>query len=238
MPTFGDFESYGEPLSVTEARDHVTTLWRARRCAGGEPDFVAKCFTPQRRGGGESHPDDPLDTDPAHQFIESVKQLKKAQDESPRNLCRVHAFGFADGDAFSITDHHARGTLKAWIAKKGSVDSAALKHVVSSIVAGCLALKRSRGFSHGNLKPSNILLGGNPRPLRHTPLLLMDAHPIASLQAARVAREDRGPVGDLFHQAALQRAALVAFEDLLVAAATRFSGVFVEIGRASCRERV
>ena len=78
------------------------------------------------------------------------------------------------------------------------MDSAALQQVVHSIVGVCLALKRARGYSHGNLKPANVLLvGEKKRPLRRTPLHLADAYPASPLQLARLARDDRRVVDEL-----------------------------------------
>ena len=31
MPTFGEFETYGEPIATIEERGHITTVWQARK---------------------------------------------------------------------------------------------------------------------------------------------------------------------------------------------------------------
>ena len=186
MPTFGDFETFGEPLAITEDRGHVSTVWRARKVGtSGDPAFALKYYVPHRRTPVPGRPEDALENDPAQKFLAGIKQFQKTHREGGRNLAPIHDFGFAVEGVWYATDFYPRNTLKAWIARRGGVDSAALRQVVHSLVAGCLALKSARGFSHGNLKPANVFLVGKPRPLRGTPLHLADAYPAAPLQLAR-----------------------------------------------------
>ena len=201
MPTFGHYETYGEPLAITEDRGHVSTVWRARKAGDqGDPNFAVKCYAPHRRQSPEGKPEDALDKDPAQEFLAGVKQLQKAYNEGARGIVPIHDVGFSDEGAWYVTNYYPRNTLKAWIARRGGVDSAALRQVVNGIVSGCLALKRARGFPHGNLKAANIFLVGKPRPLRSTPLHLADAYPAAPLQLARLGKEDRREADELLHQ--------------------------------------
>ncbi len=198
MPKFGDYETFGEPLAITEDRGHVSTVWRARKAEDlGDPTFAVKYYAPQRRPVPEGRAEDALDNDPAQKFLAGIKQLQKARSEGGRGLAPIHDFGFADEGVWYATDFYPRKTLKAWIARRGGVDSAALRQVVHGIVTGCLALKRARGFSHGNLKAANVFLVGKPRPLRRTPLHLADVYPAAPLHLARLIRDDRRAVDDL-----------------------------------------
>lgn len=201
MPIFGDFETVGEPVAVTEQSGHVSTVWRARkRGSDGDATHAVKCFAPARRKSGEGAAEDALDKDRGLEFLEGVKQLKKAQAEGGRCLSTIHAFGFADEGAWYVGDFYPRNTLKAWIARRGSVDSAGLSQVVHCIVTGCLALKKARGYSHGNLKAANVFLVGKPQPLRKAPLELADAYPAAPLQLARLAGQEKVTVDELLHQ--------------------------------------
>lgn len=201
MPSFGDFETYGEALAITEERGHVSTVWQARKAGGDNRLYVIKCYAPRALDHPAVQREGALERDRALEFLDGVKQLKKAQTEGGRNLAPIHDLGKNDGEAWYATDHYPRNNLKAWIARRGGVDSAALRHVLQSVVAGCLALKRARGFSHGNLKPSNVFLVGQPRPLKKTPLVLTDAYPAAPLQLAGLESADRSQVGDLLAQA-------------------------------------
>ncbi len=108
--------------------------------------------------------------------------------------------GISPDGVWYITDYYPRGSLQALVGRRAKVDDAALKQIVRFIVAGCLALKRSRGFSHGNLKASNVFLVGKPQPLSKTPMALGDAYPASALQMARLDTQDRREVDELLHQ--------------------------------------
>lgn len=204
MPTFGEFETVGEPIAVTDYRGHVTTVWRARKLGTqDDPGFAVKCFAPHRRKAAASQEEEALDRDHGLEFLEGVKQLKKAHAEGGRSLCPIHAFGLADegASAWYVTDFYPRNTLKAWIARRGSVDGGALAQVVRCVCAAGLALKRSRGYSHGNLKAANIFLVGKPRPLRQTPLELGDVYPSGAAPLTRLEsaenRDAKALLGDV-----------------------------------------
>src|SRR5438132_3848687 len=217
MPTFGDYETVGEPVATKDERGHVSTVWQARKSgASGGGLYAIKCYAPHRRKPKEGQPEDALDKDRGLEFLEGIKQLKKARSEGGRYLPPIHAFGIADTGAWYVTDFYPRNTLKAWIARRGGVDSAAaVRHVIYSIVTGCLALKRSRGYSHGNLKSGNVFLVGKPRPLRHTPLHLADPYPAAPLQLSRLEGDDRHKPGEL-HDKVIEAHDLRALGELIL----------------------
>jgi hypothetical protein len=201
MPTFGEFETLGRPYAESDVRSHVSTIWQARKSgAAGERLYAVKCYAPHGRAPSPGQPEEALAHDRRLEFLEGIKQIKKAQSEGGRGLAPIHALGTTATEAWYVTDFYPRKDLQAWIDRKGDVNGAALRHVVSSLVTACLALKRSRGCSHGNLKPSNIFLAGKPRDLRKTPLLLTDAYPAAPLQIARLEADDRHEAGELLNQ--------------------------------------
>lgn len=192
MPTFAEFETYGEPLVVTEERRYVVTVWQARKSGGDPRLYVVKCYAPRVSSSVVGQETEALAKDQGLEFLEGIKQIKKAQsEEGGRNLAPIHALGKTESEAWYVTDHYPRNNLKAWVDRRGGVDSDALRHVVQNVVAGCLALKRSRGYSHGNLKPSNVFLVGQPNPLKKTPLVLTDAYPAAPLKLAALGPSDR-----------------------------------------------
>src|SRR6266568_4266118 len=181
MPVFGEYETIGEPFAVTEERGHTSTVWQARKSGANDARlYVVKCYLPRTRQPklGEARPEEALGDDPFREYIEGIKQLKKAQSEGGSCLSPIHAFGIhPDEGAWYVTDFFPGKSLKEWITLRGRVDGAGLRNVVYSALTGCLALKRSRGYSHGNLKTSNVFLLGKPRPLRERPLLLTDPYP-------------------------------------------------------------
>ncbi|HWD91478.1 MAG TPA: hypothetical protein VG938_03930 [Verrucomicrobiae bacterium] len=202
MPVFGDYTTIGEPVAVVEERGHVSTVWQARLSGASDGRLYAvKAYSPRRRASKEGESSEELENDRRLEFINGIKELKKAQTESGGSLAPVHAFGMAPEGAWYATDFYPR-SLKTWINLRVRADGAALSHLVASVVAACLAMKRARGFSHGNLKTSNIFLAGKPRPLRHTPLFLSDPYPASSTQLARLDVSDREVAGELLNQTA------------------------------------
>ena len=198
MPTFGDYETVGEPAATSDQRGHVSNVWQGRKSSARDGRLYAiKCYAPRCLNPKAGQTEGALAEGRALEFLEGIKQLKKAHSEGCCHLAPIHAFGIADTGAWYVTDFYPRDTLKAWIARRGSVDSAALQHVVYSVVTGCLALKRSRGYSHGNLKSSNVFLVGKPRLLRHTPLHLADPYPAAPSRLSRLEDDDRHEPGEL-----------------------------------------
>jgi tetratricopeptide (TPR) repeat protein len=178
MPRFGEYETI-EQLSVAEEPHHFTTVWKGRRSGASDGSFYAvKCYAPRPDRIGTGQPKDAPEQDRALSFLDGIKRLKKAYYGEGGCVAPVHAFGLAPEGAWFATDFYERGTLKGYIDRQGRVDEEALRHVVRSVVTGCLALKRScGGQSHGNLKPSNILLAGRQGPLRKSPLYLSDPYP-------------------------------------------------------------
>ena len=197
MPIFGEYETV-EQISITEEPRHVTTVWMARK--SGPPDgrsYAVKCYAPRPGRVATGQPEDALQQDQSLTFLEGIKQLKRARTGGASCLALVHAFGFAPEGAWYVTDYYERGTLKEYIDLQGWVDSEALRQVVYSVTTGCLAMKRlGGGKTHGNLKPSNMLLAGKPCPLRKTPLHLTDPYP-APRQLAALDTADRRTGGDM-----------------------------------------
>jgi hypothetical protein len=202
MPVFGDYSTIGEPVAVTDERGHVSTVWQARLNDSGDGRLYAvKVYSPRKRSSRHTEAEGQLGHDRGLEFIEGVKELKRAQGDAPNSLVPVHAFGIAPEGAWYVTDFYPR-SLKTLINLRVQADGDALQHLISSLVAACLALKRSRGFSHGNLKTSNIFLVGKPRPLRKTPLHVSDPFPTSSYQLAQLDAADRQAAGELLAQTA------------------------------------
>lgn len=198
MPVFGEYETNDEPLAVTPTRNHTTTVWLARKGGGADGRQYAIKLLAVHRDARAHSAEDHLGADPGLEFIETVKQLKKAESEGARDFAQIHAFGTSDLGCWYATDYCVRGSLKTWINLQGGVDSAAVRRVVSCMAEGCRSLKRICRRSHGNLKPSNVLLSGKTRPLRSTPLLMVDPMPISATQLAGMASDDRTMVQNIF----------------------------------------
>lgn len=176
MPTFGEYETVGDPIATAEERNHTSTVWRAVKPGASDGrEYMVKCYAPRR--SSRSPETESLSRDRGLEFLEGIKEQKRAQSSGGRSLAPIHEFGISDAGAWYVTDYFPRSNLKAWITKKGRVDSAGLRHVVAELVTGCLALKHSRGYSHGNLKVSNIFRAGKTGTFHQSPILLTDPYP-------------------------------------------------------------
>src|SRR5256885_8829045 len=188
-------------MGVTDERGHVSTVWQARKSGGDNRLYAVKCYAARRRQPKPGREEE-LDQDRGIEFLEAIKQLKKAQSEGGSCLCPVRAMGIAPEGAWYVTDFYSGKSLREWVSKRGRVDSGALRQVVYCCAVGSLALKRSRGYSHGNLKSTNVFLVGEPRPLRKRPLQVGDPYPASTVQMANLDAEDRRAVTDLLAQTA------------------------------------
>src|ERR1035438_10396124 len=166
MPIFGEYKTV-EQISIAEEPRHITTVWKARK--SGPPDgqfYAVKCYSPRPGRIATGQPEDARQLDQSLAFLEGIQRLKRARTGGTNCVAAVHAFGTAPEGAWFVTDYCERGTLKEYIDLRGRVDSETLRQVVYSAFTGCLAMRRAAGGkTHGNLKPSNMLLPGKPCPL-------------------------------------------------------------------------
>lgn len=198
MPVFGEYETNDEPLAVTPARNQTATVWLARKSGAQDGrQFAVKCVAIHRDDRTHAS-DESLGADPGLEFVETIKQLKKAQAEGSRDFLAIQSFGTSDSGCWYATEFCARGSLKTWINLRGGVDSAALQRVVASLAEGCKSLKGICGRSHGNLKPSNVLLHGKSRPLKSTPLLMVDPMPVSTTRVSNLGADNRMMVQNIF----------------------------------------
>src|SRR4051794_29965237 len=103
MPTFGEYETFDEPVAVADERGHLSTIYQARKIGGGNTLYAIKCYTPRPQAPkpGET---EFLQKDRGLEFLDAVKQLKKAHAEGGRCLAPIHAFGLAPEGAWYATD--------------------------------------------------------------------------------------------------------------------------------------
>jgi hypothetical protein len=206
MPTFGDYETIGDPLASTDGSGHFSQLWLARKGGGEGPSVALKIYLPLRARRPTASEDQP-EEDRVEQFVEGVKQIQKIRAEDPvagSTLMPLHDFGkTADGGgAWYITDFYGEpdpfqpASLHSIITRGPRPDGEALRNIVYNIATACLALQRARGFSHGNIKSSNVFRVSKDAPLARAQIYLADAFPGAAAQLEGVDAE----VGQLLQQ--------------------------------------
>src|SRR5438046_7750472 len=82
MPTFGDYETVGEPVATRDERGHVSTVWQARKSGASSGRLYAtKCYSPHRREPKEGQTEEARDEERSQMVVAGIKQLKKAHSE-------------------------------------------------------------------------------------------------------------------------------------------------------------
>src|SRR5262249_1515805 len=146
----------------------------------------------------------------------NAEALKKASEANPHVLTPLHGFGASDSGVWCATEYYPRKSLREFIALQGVIDATALQHVVSMVVTGCLALKQSTGRSHGNLKVSNILVAGEPRPLAKSPVHLADPCLTSVLDLSEAGDRAAKPADDPSVRQRLEASDLRAIGELIL----------------------
>src|SRR5580700_10967094 len=155
---FGPFEIVREIESSAGA-----TVYRARKEGDPKGEYAIKIFSPERLAAEQSSGDisalDPLFKDLGAAFVSSVNLQKKAADGSPL-FAPILAGGQDERGAWYATRYYA-GSVKRMLELFTALDVPDLFHLLHSVAKAALHLKQTCGRSHGNLKPSNVLIGGS-----------------------------------------------------------------------------
>ena len=118
-----------------------------------------------------------------------------------RRWAPIYELGIEGDWAYYATDYLPLSAQKL-IDNRVAVKPAALHAMVLGVAKGLSELKALRNRPHGNLKPSNVLIGG--KDLATAPILLVD--PASNGQAGKVGEAgDLRAVGELIHQMVLLR---------------------------------
>ena len=88
MPTFGDYETFGELQPARVEHRYVVTVWRTRKIGASDGrSYVVKNYAP-RREPKRAEAGDALAGDDGLKFVEGVKDLAKAHKEGGRCLAK------------------------------------------------------------------------------------------------------------------------------------------------------
>jgi serine/threonine protein kinase len=186
MPVFGEYETVGDPLSVCDRNGQTRTCWKANRPGwDDERVYMIKSLALPRPGSTREQSAQQLPpADVGADFFESIARLKEAHRACPELIAPIHAFGRTDAELWYATDYYPRQSLEDFYSTASEINDQALRNVVYSVASGCMALRRATGLSHGNLKPSNVLVSGKPGPLKLAQLRLIDVAGSASVRTS------------------------------------------------------
>jgi len=90
-------------------------------------------------------------------FLERARLQQRTADAGNGNWAPVHEMGTSPAGAYYVTDFHPL-SVAGLISGRVEVGPGVLYTIIRSVVAGLVELKDTAGRSHGNLKPSNVLI--------------------------------------------------------------------------------
>lgn len=191
MNTWGSFESVKEI-----AQSGLGFLWSARpknAVVQGETYIIKTTEGLALLGDHER-----LDRE-SQLFLEAADAQSKLNDAGAKHWVKLHEFGKTDAGAFYVADMYGRSAQK-FIARGIRLDARSLSTLIHAVVDALLELRTILGRPHGNIKPSNVLVGGPDGPtIDDAPVLLTDPKPGSTL-SHHDATEDLHAVGRLIYE--------------------------------------
>src|SRR5262245_30317585 len=161
MERFGPFEA-GREIDSTNG----STVYKSQKEGDRKGEYVVKVFSLERLAAEESQDTrselDPLFKDVGGSFTSRVNLQKKAAETSPY-FAPIHAAGHDERGAWYATNFYSR-SIKGMLERLVALESRDLFHIAQSVTRAALHLKQTAGRSHGNLKPSNVFIGGTGKP--------------------------------------------------------------------------
>jgi hypothetical protein len=132
-------------------------------------------------------------------FLEAAQVQAKVVESGAKHWVKLHEFGQTDAGAFYVADMHQRSAAK--IVTRGiRLDAGSLSTLVHAVVDGLIELRDTMHRPHGNLKPSNVLIGGPDGPtIDQSPVLLTDPKP-GSAVSPKDAEGDLHALGRLIYE--------------------------------------
>lgn len=136
-------------------------------------------------------------------LLRAARQQRELVASGAQRWAKVYYENQTDEGAYYVADYYKR-SLDKLIATGVRLDSRALRHVIASVIEGLLELRRlGGGRAHANLKPANVLIGGEPNTaIEASPVMLSDPAPAATAAAAK---DDVRAVGRLIYELVMLR---------------------------------
>ena len=194
MPVFGGYETVRELY-----RSGLASASTARKTGGDGADrFVVKAYQPFAAGADPEHIQQELEA-----FLDGAKAQQKAVAEGAKHWVAVHEVGTVEGGAYFVSDYHPR-SVQHLIRGRVKLDGAGLCRIISSVLQGLIEFRRACNRSHGNLKPSNILLTGR-KDISRSEAMLTDPAGATALDPKMGNVPDLHAIGELSYQLVLHR---------------------------------
>ena len=140
----------------------------------------------------------------AKEALERIEVQKRAAAVSP-HVAPVLDHGQEGTSTWYATQFYPQ-SLEKVLGGRVQLGKAAIAHLLLCTVRGALAMKQTGGRSHGNLKPTNIFLGGAAK-VHTTTVVVADPLPGGAKEAEAFELADLRAVGEFLFQLARRKAA-------------------------------
>lgn len=190
MPGFGRFETVEElassgPFSVYAARSPGEE---------GPPRFVIKTFHTVDEFG-----DPEIIEARAGRFLDSAKTQQELAKAAPECWAPVYDFGRTPTHAYFVTDLYAL-TAHKLIDSRRDMTPPEIVRLILGIARALDSIRKTRnGRGHGDLRPTNVLIGAPGNDLTQANVFLVDPAPDARLVNQGNA-DDQRALADMLHQ--------------------------------------
>lgn len=137
-------------------------------------------------------------------FMEAANAQVKLVELGAKHWARLHEVGRTDVGAYYVTDMYAR-SVQSLVARGIRLDARSLSVVVHAVIDGLQEIGSLLGRAHGNIKRSNVLIGGPDGPTVYDdPVVLTDPKPTSALTGQDGA-DDLRAVGRLIYELVMLR---------------------------------
>lgn len=199
MALWGKFESVKEL-----AQSGVGLLWSARpsgdAAQGSTEKYIIKT-TEQLALLGDI---ERLEHESAL-FLEAAAVQKALADGGAQHWVKIVELGNTDQGAFYVAERYGR-SVSTLVTRGIRLDGHGIRHLVLGILDGLEEIQTKAGRAHGNIKPTNVLIGGPDSPsVTGDPVVLTDPTPTRSL-GKQAAAEDMRHLGELVYELVTLRA--------------------------------
>ena len=200
MPAYGPYETTREIASGQGA-----TVFSARKAGETSDNYAIKVFALDSliRADAEDRSElNKLVAEFNQTFTRSVELQKQAAVVS-RHVAPILDVGRDEESVWYATRLYPR-TVQKILEGRVALGKEWVYHIVTSIAAGALDFKKTCGRSHGEIKPSNILIGASQK-VRDAAVVLSDPLPGDASEAAHYEVADLHAVGQIIYQLVRRR---------------------------------
>lgn len=137
-------------------------------------------------------------------FMEAANAQVKLVELGAKHWAKLHEVGRTDVGAYYVTDMYAR-SVQSLVARGIRLDARSLSVVVHAVIDGLQEIGTLLGRPHGNIKRSNVLIGGPDGPTVYDdPVVLTDPKPASAL-TPQDGEGDLRAVGRLIYELVMLR---------------------------------